>query len=131
MILNSYRDLPNTEYADCPADMPYHNILMAFQRYLGCFGLRGGVNDKGITFGPYVQGLEDHQEATFLAWPIELQELNGAIDEAVGRYDEIWKQTHGCPNCWNGDDVEHPDWNYPLKPIDPDCTTCEGEGTLI
>ena len=47
-----------------------------------------------------------------------------AVEYVNKEVNEIWNDTHGCNDCF-----EYPE--FELHPIDPDCKTCNGKGTII
>ena len=56
-------------------------------------------------------------------------EKKAAADEADKQKaeeeaEEIWNDTHGCPDCG-------PENDYGYRSINPACKTCKGEGMII
>jgi len=90
---------------------------------------------KGIGVGSIVEGVDAEVEHEFI-YPDRF--LDGdeedlkhiflaAYDALVERVEEaardIWNQTHGCDDCGPDDG-----WG---RPINPECKTCHGEGTIL
>jgi len=42
----------------------------------------------------------------------------------------IWKDTHGCDKCWDEDEWGN-EREFGAWPINPECKTCKGQGTII
>ena len=49
-----------------------------------------------------------------------------AVTEVDRQAENIWMETHGCPDCFEGAYPEHE-----LHPVDEDCKSCEGSGIPI
>lgn len=84
-----------------------------------CVGVRGisvGSIVEGVDYDCDTIKLEDDEFTTDAFWE--------AVESVNKQADEIWKETHGCDDCFDYPEGE-------LHPIDPDCDTCHGEGAII
>jgi hypothetical protein len=88
-----------------------------------CFSTR----EDGVSLAGYVEGWDGECPSHFLPYPFTLQELYETLEVCDQEADEIWKETHGCDDCWKGEPYEG-DFG---RPVDPNCLTCKGEGTVI
>jgi len=94
----------------------------------------------GLTVGSIVEGVDYDCDPVTVTYPFELDEFWKALKAVEDQADHIWKDTHGCEDChpnqgdgrwWpvvneHGAEVEFGAW-----PINKECKTCEGEGTII
>lgn len=83
---------------------------------------------QGVSFGSIVEGTDAYVDAITVTYPCAPQQIYDAIDAVEEAAREIWLDTHGCDDCWGGENVIG---NYGQKRVDPDCTVCGGEGTII
>ena len=90
-------------------------------------------HSTGLTVGSIVEGVDYDCTPVTVTYPFELDEFWEALKAVEDQADEIWKDTHGCDKCWEepvpnqwGDEVEFGAW-----PINEECKTCKGEGTIV
>ena len=87
----------------------------------------------GLTVGSIVEGVDYCCDPITLAYPFELDEFWKALQSVEDQADEIWNSTHGCDECW--DEPQLDEWGNLRKfgawPINKECKTCEGEGTIL
>ena len=77
-----------------------------------------------VTVGSIVEGVDYGTEGHTLQFPFTLVEFNQALDEGEGEAKDIWNDTHGCDDC--GIESE-----FGGQAINPDCSTCKGEGIIM
>ena len=77
-----------------------------------------------VTVGSIVEGVDYGTEGHTLQFPFTLVEFNQALDEVEGEAKDIWNDTHGCDDC--GIESE-----FGGQAINPDCSTCKGEGIIM
>ncbi len=82
-------------------------------------------SDWGIALGSIVEGVDEGTETHTLNYPFTIEEFWKALESVEDQAQEIWNATHGCEDC--GDECV--DTGY--TPINPECKTCEGFGTII
>jgi len=97
------------------------------------------VTWRGITVGSIVEGVDYDCTPETVTYPFKMDEFWQALKNVERQASEIWNDTHGCEDChpkkegrfwpilnqW-GDEVEFGAW-----PINKECKTCEGGGTII
>jgi hypothetical protein len=103
------------------------------ESWVYCGSLKGEAGDVyGISVGGYVEGWDGECDARILQHNkhrrVTTADFWATVDAADEEAKGIWDSTHGCDDCWGGKDVEG---CYGLKPIDPACKTCHGEGAII
>lgn len=89
-----------------------------------CFGLT--EEGSGISMAGYCEGIDhrpydDHN----LQFPFTMEEFWKAAEMADRDGCELWDLTHGCEDCG----LEDPETGY--TPINPDCSSCGGEGIIF
>ena len=90
-------------------------------------------DEQGVGLGSIVEGVDEGTETYKLNYPFTINQFQDALQAVEDEAEEIWKATHGCEDCndhpqvneW-GNETEFGAW-----PINPECKTCEGEGTII
>jgi len=87
----------------------------------------------GLTIGSIVEGVDYDCDTATVTYPFELDEFWKALEAVENQADEIWKNTHGCEDCWPDGTCNL--WAEPLRfgawPINETCKTCEGGGTIL
>ena len=92
---------------------------------------KNGILITEISVSSIVEGVEQCTDTEFVdcdGLTFEPADIRKQFDDAVDAVDkqaiEIWKETHGCPDCFDyPEDEDHP--------IDPDCESCGGSGIII
>tara|TARA_R100000152_G_C6660173_1_gene99286 strand:- start:25 stop:468 length:444 start_codon:yes stop_codon:yes gene_type:complete len=84
--------------------------------------------ENGIEVGSIVEGVDYGAETHSLTYPFKLDEFWAALQLVEDEAKQIWNETHGCEDCFDGDPFRE-DWD--CRPIDIDCKTCEGSGRII
>jgi hypothetical protein len=83
-----------------------------------------------ISVSSIVEGVDQCTDTEYVdcdgtGTPEELSDLFWQAVESVNKQaDEIWNDTHGCPDCY-----EYPEDE--LHPVDPECKSCRGHGAII
>lgn len=97
----------------------------------------GGMAD-GMSCWASVEGVEMPTETYTVIFPCDSDKVNNALNEVEEEAAEIWKQTHGCPDCYGGKmTVNIWGWisedgdDLGARVVDPDCPTCHGQGMPI
>lgn len=101
------------------------------------FGTWAEMNEQGarvdaIKVSSIVEGVDEGTETIEIPcehFDMEPEELRkqywDAVEATNAEAHSIWNETHGCEDCF-------PDTGeYELTPINPDCKTCGGQGTII
>jgi hypothetical protein len=87
----------------------------------------------GLTVGSIVEGADYDCDTVTVSYPFELDEFWEALKAVEDQAGEIWKDTHGCDKCWH--EAQPDEWGnmceFGAWPINKECKTCEGEGTII
>ena len=78
----------------------------------------------GVVVGTIVEGVDQCPAAIRIPFPFEIDEFWNALTTIDSQADEIWRDTHGCPDCWPGYDGNE-------CAINPHCETCGGEGVIL
>ena len=84
--------------------------------------------EDGVLVGSIVEGVDYGTENHKLTYPFKLSVFWEALGKVEDEARQIWKETHGCRDCYGGLPFEE-DWEG--RPIDPDCKTCNGSGAII
>jgi len=88
---------------------------------------------------PYCEGSDglDMDEGERIRLPCSPAQLDAAEKACEQRSQDEWDRTHGCEKCWNGETVVT-EWgdeagpeDYGMRPVDPECPSCEGHGIVI
>jgi hypothetical protein len=82
----------------------------------------------GIGIGSIVEGVDQATGTEELAFPFSDRQFWKAVQSVERQAEEIWNQTHGCPECWGGFGDEEETGS---TPVDPDCKACHGQGEII
>ncbi len=90
-------------------------------------------SDWGIALGSRVEGVAENTETYTLNYPFTIDQFQDALQSVENEAEEIWNDTHGCENCHDEPHVD--EWGnereFGAWPINPECKTCKGEGTII
>ena len=90
-------------------------------------------SDSGVALGSIVEGVDEGTQTYTLNYPFTIEEFWEALQAVENEAEEIWKATHGCEDCH--DEPQWDDWGIEKEfgewPINPECKTCKGEGTII
>lgn len=78
----------------------------------------------GVVLGSIVEGVDHGTSDYELPFPFTRDDLFETLEKVEHQANEIWNLTHGCPHCGPRDEMGY------IK-INPDCTSCKGEGTII
>lgn len=89
-----------------------------------------GNESPGVTFGSIVEGTDQCPVSIHVTLPCEERHIWAAIENIEGQAKHIWNQTHGCDHCWGPDLQPEDRWDVG-RPVDPECTKCNGEGMVI
>lgn len=89
----------------------------------------GGYASLGVSFGSIVEGIDACTEVETVAFPCEEQDIWDALQRVEDEANYLWMETHGCPDCWGGEEDVEGEYGY--RPVDGECPTCKGHGTII
>ena len=78
----------------------------------------------GVVVGTIVEGVDDCPAAIRIKVPFKISEFWNALTTIDSQADEIWRDTHGCPDCW-------PDYDGNECAINPNCEACGGGGQIL
>ncbi len=79
----------------------------------------------GVKIGSIVEGV-DHGTGTHeLFFPFTEKTWWEAVKEVEDEAKDIWDETHGCQDCYPEEDTTE------TNPINPECKSCKGQGTII
>jgi hypothetical protein len=107
--------LPDTEAVE--------RVKRDVYKYTDC-GAWIAFEEKGITVGSIVEGVDEGTDTHFVPYPFTLAEYDTALDEVEKEASAIWNETHGCDDCGDLDE-------FGSRSINPECKTCKGEGQII
>ena len=82
------------------------------------------IKDKVLSVSPYVEGIDIDPIAVKLKLPIQESTLVRVFKDIQLEADAMWDETHGCEDCGPADCSGY-------TPINPECGTCGGGGTII
>jgi len=83
------------------------------------------VTVEAISISSIVEGVDQCTESVILdGMGLTPQSFWDGVTTVDTWANEIWMETHGCPDCY-----EYPEDE--LHPVDPECKTCEGHGECI
>jgi len=135
----SFRDIEkNTyKYTDCGAWVVEKK---EDREYVSLF-LEESMNPRyyshavGLTVGSIVEGVDCDCEPVTVTYPFELDEFWKALESVEDQADEMWRNTHGCDKCWDDFHIKTDEYGnvqeFGAWPINEECKTCEGHGTII
>lgn len=115
------------------SESPYKTFYCDDLKKLGSFKdmNRLGILILELSVSSIVEGLDQGTQTYAIEWspaetepPKLYEQFWQAIDDCNKEATDIWNDTHGCPNCFDYPESE-------LRPIDPECKKCNGEGTII
>lgn len=92
------------------------------------FDAYSGGYAPGVSFGSIVEGVDAYAQVQTVAFPCEEKEVWDALQAVEDEAAWIWDETHGCPSCWGGEEVEG---EMGGRMVDPECPVCKGHGTII
>ena len=88
---------------------------------------------KALLVSSIVEGVDDGTEIHCLHYPFTIEEFQNTLQSVEDEAEEIWNSTHGCEDCHDEPQIDQ--WCHPREfgawPINPECTSCKGEGTII
>jgi hypothetical protein len=102
-----------------PVGQKYFEV--SFDTYTGGYA-------PGVSFGSIVEGIDAYTEVESVAFPCEEQDIWDALQRVEDEANHLWMETHGCPECWGGEEVEG---ELGGRPVDGECSRCKGHGTII
>lgn len=88
----------------------------------------GGYAPLGVSFGSIVEGIEGCTEVETVAFPCDEKDIWDALQRVEDEANYLWMETHGCPECWGGEEMEG---EYGYRPVDGGCGKCKGHGIVI
>ena len=85
-----------------------------------------------VTLSGHCEGVDCGFPPAKLKFPFTESAWDFAISKAEHDSSMIWKLTHGCEGCYNDAYYEDMETYQEVGgPVDPDCTECDGNGTVI
>lgn len=81
------------------------------------------IDSNTIQMGSIVEGVEECAEVRTLKFPFTEKEVWDALDAIENDCNDIWMNTHGCPDCFPNEDM--------FVPVRLDCESCGGQGISI
>lgn len=78
----------------------------------------------GVGVGSTVEGIDATTETHELTFPFTDKQFWAAVQAVEDEASALWNDTHGCDDC--GDEDE-----FGNRPVNPQCKTCSGNGTVI
>lgn len=98
-------------------------------------GCPAGVEEDCFWVTGYCEGSDFEHEVYRVRFPCSSEDIDKAIAKADQDGKDTWDATHGCAKCWPegtcdpwGNEVEPGESG---GPINPDCTTCAGNGIIF
>jgi hypothetical protein len=113
-----------------------NQLKKGFFKYTTC-GAWIEVSPTVVSLGSIVEGVERTTQTYILHFPFDADEIESALAAVEEEAKEIWDETHGCEACWQGGILateygeEIGPTDYGMRPVDPDCPECGGEGIVI
>ena len=102
----------------------FSEVERATFKYTNC-GAWITEEEAGIRVGSIVEGCDHGTGIYGVNYPFEIDDFWKALESVEKEAEEIWNDTHGCEDCGE----ENPETGY--TPINPECKTCNGEGTIL
>jgi hypothetical protein len=94
-----------------------------------------GYGYNGYSVGSIVEGVDYDCDTVTITYPFELDEFWKALESVEDQANEIWRNTHGCDKCWDDFHIKTDEYGnvqeFGAWPINEECKTCEGHGTII
>jgi len=132
-----YSELPdNGEWGPESGGGPLSDFKTFYCDDLRKLGTFKDMDDQGILItellvSSIVEGVDQCTDTYAIEWsplhtePKKLYEqFWQAVEDCNKEANEIWMETHGCPDCFNYPaDDEHP--------VDPECKSCGGQGAFL
>jgi len=82
------------------------------------------VDDKGVTVSGYCEGDVGDCPPYRLVWGFTPKKFDKAVEDSDKDGCDLWDQTHGCDYCATP-------LVAGLRPINPKCKKCGGDGQII
>lgn len=122
MLILDHTDL--AKHLDCEATE--RGIAAVLYQNTEC-GIIFDLVPGGVKVTGYCEGVDEACEPRTLQYPFDSATFDRLVEDADRDGIELWNQTHGCPDCYPDRDI------YDDGPalVDPECTTCGGEGTIL
>jgi len=93
------------------------------------------IDENEIRMGSIVEGADECAETHTLTMPFTEQEVWNALEAIEKDCDRIWKETHGCDDCWPegcaGEFEFYEERPFGGWAINPNCKSCDGDGIVI
>ena len=83
--------------------------------------------EDGVVVGSIVEGVDYGTENHKLTYPFKLEDFWAVLKKVEEEADQIWNETHGCEDCFDGEPFKK-DWD--CRPIDTECKSCKGKGAI-
>lgn len=76
--------------------------------------------------GSIVEGVDEEAQTIHVYLPCSGEDLDAAVAAVEADVASIWLSTHGCQECAKRNEEE-----WPGCAVDPECSECKGQGTII
>tara|TARA_Y100000401_G_scaffold34902_1_gene26045 strand:- start:102 stop:491 length:390 start_codon:yes stop_codon:yes gene_type:complete len=110
----------------------FSQVKRSTYKYTSC-GAWIAEEDQGVRVGSIVEGCDWGTETHELNYPFEIDCFWKALELVEKEAKEIWNDTHGCEDCHDHPQVD--EWGnereFGAWPINPECKTCNGEGSIL
>jgi len=117
-----FQEVCSTSETDVHEDRMKSRMDKAIYRGTEC-GAWISHRHAGVAVGSIVEGCDHDTEVHELLYPFDKKDFWGKLEEVEQEVTSIWNNTHGCESC------------YPDNPestiVNPECSECEGLGTII
>ncbi len=82
------------------------------------------LGGRGVVVGSIVEGVEQTTGNYELIFPFTEGAFWSKLEAVESEASEIWNATHGCDDCGPENDTGY-------RAVNPECKTCDGDGTVI
>lgn len=109
-----------------PSDSTWAHLTHSAYKYTVCGASLYHTDEAPgrVIISSIVEGIEQTTESYSLQWPFTPQQIEEALDKVEVEAAELWDVSHGCQDC-GPEDV------FGNRPINPNCLSCRGSGTIL
>jgi hypothetical protein len=110
---------------NCDESMCEGSISRCLFKYTNCgIGFHYDRETNSVSVSGYCEGTDVECTPITLTFPFLPKEWDNAVTDADREGCELWDNTHGCDDCYEGGE-------FGDRPVNPECKTCGGHGVIV